>query len=75
MDATFLDLADLIGQQYAKLDPMTVEGFFEDKGTHTNAAGSMFNASVVISGLRAIPTAPFDAYLNEAGKAIPADVR
>jgi lysophospholipase L1-like esterase len=66
--AAFLDLADLIGQQYAKLDPATVEGFFADKGTHNNAAGSMFNAKAVVSGLRAIPTAPLDAYLNDAGK-------
>jgi lysophospholipase L1-like esterase len=68
--AAFLDLADLIGRQYAKLEPATVEGFFADKGTHTNAAGSMFNAKAVISGLRAIPTAPLDPYLNEAGKEI-----
>ena len=66
--AAFLDLADIIGQQYAKLDPATVEGFFADKGTHNNAAGSMFNAKAVVSGLRAIPTAPLDAYLNDAGK-------
>lgn len=69
--AAFLDLADIIGQQYAKLPQADVEGFFADKGTHTNAAGSMFNAKAVISGLRAIPTAPFDPYLNEAAKQIP----
>ena len=49
-----------------------VEGFFADKGTHTNAAGSMFNAKAVVSGLRAIPTAPLDSYLNDAGIQIPA---
>lgn len=66
--AAFLDLADLIGREYAKLEPSTVGGFFADKGTHNNAAGSMFNARIVVSGLRAIPTAPLDSYLNEAGK-------
>ena len=69
--AAFLDLADTIGQQYAKLPQAEVEGFFADKGTHNNAAGSMFNARAVVSGLRAIPTAPLDAYLNDAGKQIP----
>jgi len=71
--AAFLDLADLIGQAYAKLAPATVEGFFADKGTHTNAAGSLFNANAVVSGLRAIPTAPIDLYLNDAGRKIPAE--
>jgi rhamnogalacturonan acetylesterase len=73
--AAFLDLADLIGKQYAKLPAAEVEGFFADKGTHNNAAGSMFNAKVVIAGLRAIPTAPLDAYLNDAGKKISAQGR
>lgn len=73
--AAFLDLADLIGQAYAKLDPATVESYFADKGTHNNAAGAMFNAKCVVSGLRAIPTAPLDLYLNDAGKAIPAHTR
>ena len=62
---------DLIGREYAKLEAATVEGFFADKGTHTNAAGSMFNAKAVVSGLRAIPTAPLDPYLNYAGKGGP----
>ncbi len=68
--AAFLDLADLIGQAYAKLDAATVEGFFADKGTHTNAEGSLFNAKIAISGLRAIPTAPLDRYLNHTGRKI-----
>ena len=70
--AAFLDLADLIGQAYAKLDPDTVEGYFADKGTHTNAEGSLFNAKMVIAGLRAIPTAPLDRYLSREGKRIDA---
>ena len=70
--AVYLDLADRIGDAYDKLDKPTIEGFFADKGTHTNATGSLFNAKQVVSGLRAIPTAPLDSYLNEAGKAVPA---
>ncbi len=70
--AAFLDLADLIGNAYDKLDPSIVESYFADKGTHTSAAGALFNAKTVVSGLRAIPTAPLDPYLNDAGKEIPA---
>jgi lysophospholipase L1-like esterase len=70
--AAFLDLAGLIGKAYDKLDPSVVESYFADKGTHTSAAGALFNAKTVVSGLRAIPTAPLDPYLNDAGKEIPA---
>lgn len=73
--AAFLDLADLIGRAYDKLDQATVTGHFADKGTHTNAVGSHFNATVVISGLRAIPTAPLDRYLHESGRKIAAATR
>lgn len=70
--AAFLDLAGIIGKKYADTDPAIVEAYFADKGTHTNAAGAMANAKAVIAGLRAIPTAPLDPYLNDAGRQIPA---
>ena len=69
--AVYLDLAERIGKAYDKLDQPTIEGFFADKGTHTNATGSLFNATAVISGIRNIPTAPLDTYLNDAGKKVP----
>ncbi len=68
--AAYLDLAELIARAYDKLDQATIEGWFADKGTHTNAEGSLFNARQVVAGLRAVPTAPLDGYLNEAGKEI-----
>ena len=68
--AAYLDLADAIGNAYDKLDQSTVESYFVDKGTHTSAAGSLFNAKAVVAGLRAIPTAPLDGFLNAAGKEI-----
>lgn len=46
----YLDLADLIGKKYATLPTAEVEGFFADKGTHTNAAGAAFNAKCVVEG-------------------------
>jgi rhamnogalacturonan acetylesterase len=70
--AAFLDLAAAIGSAYDKLDPPIIESYFADKGTHTSAAGSLFNAKTVVSGLRAIPAAPLDGYLSAAGKEIPA---
>jgi len=70
--AVYLDLAERIGLAYDKLDQPAIEGFFADKGTHTNATGSLFNTKAVVSGLRNIPTAPLDSYLNDAGKEVPA---
>lgn len=66
----YLDLARLIGEGYAGLPMAEVEGFFADKGTHTSASGSLFNAKAVVSGLRALPGNPLDGFLNEAGAAI-----
>ncbi len=68
--AAYVDLAEIIATGYDKLDQAAVEGFFADKGTHTNAEGSLFNAKAVVSGLRGIPTAPLDPFLNEKGKEV-----
>ncbi|MEO5916897.1 MAG: rhamnogalacturonan acetylesterase [Luteolibacter sp.] len=70
--AIYLDLAERIGNAYDKLDQETIKSYFADKGTHTSATGSLFNAKQVVSGLRSIPTAPLDIYLNAAGKEVPA---
>lgn len=61
----YLDLAEIIGSQYAAMDPAKVAAFFADKGTHTNAAGALFNARAVIGGLQALPENPLGAYLKE----------
>lgn len=70
--AAFVDLADIIGNQYAALPKTTVESYFADKGTHTNTEGAMFNAKAVVAGLKAIPGTPLDSYLNKQSKEIPA---
>jgi len=70
--AAYIDLAERIGRGYDKLDHAAIEALFADKGTHTSAQGSLFNAKAVISGLRSIPSAPLDRYLNAAGREIPA---
>lgn len=70
--AAYLDLAERIGHRYDALDQATIEGYFADKGTHTNAAGSLFNAQAVVAGLRAIPSAPFERFLSPAGLEVPA---
>ena len=68
--AYYVDLCELIARGYDKLKQEEIEAFFADKGTHTNAAGSLFNAKALISGLRALPGAPLDATLSKEGEAI-----
>ena len=70
--AAFIDLADLIGRDYATLPMAKVESFFADKGTHTNSVGAMFSARIVVSALRAIPSSPLDAYLSETRREVTA---
>lgn len=62
--AAYVDLAEIIASEYDKLPQSTVECYFADKGTHTNAEGALFNAKAVIIGLHGIPTAPLDQYLK-----------
>lgn len=63
----YLDLAEEIGRRYAELPAAEIESFFADKGTHTNAAGSLFNARAVVAGLKALPPAPLEPFLNDEG--------
>lgn len=62
----YLDLADLVGNRYSAMTPAEVEALFADKGTHTNAAGSMLNARTVIDGLKALPDNPLAKFLSQA---------
>lgn len=70
--AVFVDLCELISLGYDGLERAEIEAFFQDARTHTTAEGSRFNARALVSGLRAIPTAPFDKYLNAEGMKVPA---
>ncbi len=65
-DVLFLDLAEIIASRYAAMEPGEVESFFADRGTHTNAAGAMFNARAVIEGLRLLPKNPLEDYERNA---------
>ncbi|WP_265594302.1 rhamnogalacturonan acetylesterase [Haloferula sp. BvORR071] len=47
----YLDLAEAVGKKYAAMPATEVEGFFADKGTHTNPEGAKFNAKCVVEGL------------------------
>jgi len=61
--AHFMDLTMLVSNAYRTVGAATVDTFFSDARTHTNAAGAAFNARQVVAGLAALPGDPLTAYL------------
>jgi rhamnogalacturonan acetylesterase len=68
----FVDLNEIIARRYDTMGTTAVDGVFGDPHTHTNFAGAILNAESVVAGLRALPGAPLDKYLNGTGKAVAA---
>jgi lysophospholipase L1-like esterase len=68
--APFDDLNAIIAEQYDKLGPAQVEGFFADPNTHTTLIGAKMNAESVIEGLQGLPHDPLKKYMSPAGKAV-----
>ena len=60
--AHFMDLTMLVSNAYRDVGAATVDTFFSDARTHTNAAGAEFNARQVVSGLAALAGDPLGAY-------------
>jgi rhamnogalacturonan acetylesterase len=61
--AWFVDLNNIIADQYDRLGPDKVIGFFPGDHTHTNEAGARLNAAAVATGLRKINNDPLADYL------------
>jgi lysophospholipase L1-like esterase len=66
--AGFIDLNELIARRYDGLGEAKVEPMFADEHTHTSKAGAELNAEIVTTGLRALPSAPLDVFLNGKGR-------
>jgi lysophospholipase L1-like esterase len=62
--ALFLDLNEIIAQQYEQIgrDRVTAE-FFKSDHTHTTVAGAELNARCVVEGIRALPGCQLKAFL------------
>ncbi len=68
--AHYLDLNEIISRGYDRLPQAEVEAFFQDARTHTNAAGSLFNARALVTGFKALPGDPLGDYLSAEGRAV-----
>jgi hypothetical protein len=62
------DKFEKMGREQAKLLYQTQK----TDHTHTNPAGAEFNATSIVSGLKALKDSPFLAFLSDKGKAVPA---
>lgn len=57
-EAAFIDLAQLIGREYARLGPEGTKPLFADARTHSTPAGAKLNARIVAAALRQLPGDP-----------------
>lgn len=61
----FVDLNELIAEQYDELGTKKVDTLFADPHTHTTADGAKLNAKCVVTGLNALPDDPLAPFLSE----------
>ena len=66
--AWFIDLNNLIADQYESLGETKVIGFFPADHTHTNEEGAKLNAAKVVEGLQKLKDCPLNKYLLSSGK-------
>ncbi len=68
-NTTFIDLRNMIADQYELLGPIRVRQLFPKDHTHTSSEGANINAAMVVSGLKAIDS-PLRGMLSEEGKTV-----
>ena len=61
--AYFIDLNNLLGDEYEKLGKEKTSSFFPQEHTHTNGEGASFNAAVVIREIKALKELTLKTYL------------
>ncbi|MCA9735214.1 rhamnogalacturonan acetylesterase [candidate division KSB1 bacterium] len=68
-NTTFIDVRNMIADQYALLGPIRVRELFPKDHTHTGPEGGNINAAMVVSGLKMIDS-PLTNYLSDEGKTV-----
>jgi len=69
----FVDLTRILADRYQELGEEGTRAFFGQDHTHTNPAGADGNAAAVVAGLKGLRGGPWESYLSEKGRAVPAD--
>lgn len=68
--AAFINLNEMIALEFEKDGMEKVATFFGDARTHSTPAGALFNAQIVIAGLRGLSNPKLEKYLSDKGKSI-----
>jgi len=68
----FINLNEIIAQQYDALGEAKVEPLFGDPHTHTSLAGAEINAASVVAGLKALRPDPVASDFSDKGVAVKA---
>jgi rhamnogalacturonan acetylesterase len=62
--ACFIDLQNMIAEEYEEMDTLQVKQFFPADHTHTNKAGAVLNAGQVMKGIRNLTTCDLKKFLK-----------
>lgn len=68
--ALFVNLNEIIAEQYEQMGPAAVERMFADPHTHTSLTGAQLNAKCVIAGLRGLGHDSLKKYLSAEAHSI-----
>ncbi|MBN2182602.1 MAG: hypothetical protein JW715_11875, partial [Sedimentisphaerales bacterium] len=63
----FVDVTNIIADQYELIGQLRVATFFPRDHTHTSAEAANFNAALVVSGLKTLEICPLINYLSAKG--------
>lgn len=66
----FVDLTNIIADQYELLGAARVASFFPRDHTHTSAEGANLNVALLVSGLKALEGCPLAGMLSMEGQAV-----
>ena len=69
----FIDLTNLVADQFQAMGEEKVRAIYEQDHTHFNAVGADIHARTVVSGLKALRPSPVRGWLSVNGAAMPAD--
>jgi lysophospholipase L1-like esterase len=71
-NVAFIDLTQIIADQYELLGQAKVATFFPRDHTHTSVEAADFNAALVVSGLKNLKECNLSGYLSEKGQGVTA---
>jgi lysophospholipase L1-like esterase len=66
----FMDLTNIVADQYERLGQENVKELFAGDHTHTSPKGADLNAASVVAGLKTMGEIPLASYLSEKGNAV-----